>query len=86
LQHPIGVPGDLSPGEAHDGEARAGEALVAQPVVLEGPAGGVNVSAVGLEDEALGAPEKVGLVGDAVLERDPRIDRRGRQRGVSTET
>jgi hypothetical protein len=39
--------------------------------MLEGRARGVNLAAIGLDDEAFGAPEEVGLVGDAVGEGDP---------------
>jgi hypothetical protein len=53
--------------------------------MLEGRASGVNVAAIGLDDEAFGAPEEVGLVGDAVVEGDPGVCLRDRQGAASAE-
>jgi hypothetical protein len=59
--HAVGVASDLAPGETDDREARERETLVAKAVVLEGLAARVEGTAVGLDDEALGPPEEVGL-------------------------
>jgi hypothetical protein len=56
-------------------EPGQGEALVTQPVLVECPARGVDVTPVGLDDEALRAPEEVGLVGDpAAQSQEPLLE------------
>jgi hypothetical protein len=58
----VGVACKLAPGDADGAVAGGREGSVSGAVVFEGLAGGVDVVAVELDDEALVGPEGVGLV------------------------
>ena len=63
-------------GDAEGGVARAHEFAVAPAVALEGERGGVEVAAVGLDDEAVVGPEEVDLDA-AVGDLDRGVEERG---------
>src|SRR5206468_1241846 len=58
-RHPLRLVRELPPGEANDRVAAKPELRVARPVGLEGGALAVIREGVGLDDQALGSPQKV---------------------------
>jgi hypothetical protein len=65
----FGVGRELAPGDAEDAVAVGLEVAVSGAIFFERFAGGVDRVAVELDDQALGGPEGVGVVGPAGLVR-----------------